>query len=173
MLLLCVRNVQDLVADGKTPCERRLGEPFKEPDHSVRKQWFEYFPISAKDQSRLHQFGKRVLPGIFFGYALVAGRNLEGRHFWLQTLRSQENWDASEIHARRLNAKEILTSKMGEKFIFPIAGGTAELLGRDPEIRESNMRQCQPVGRLQRNPDGSQPTESKEDAEARNDFLVD
>ena len=33
----------------------------------------EYHPISAKDQSRLHQFGARVLPGIFLGYALYAG----------------------------------------------------------------------------------------------------
>ena len=26
-----LRNVQDLLADGKTPCERRFGEPFKGP----------------------------------------------------------------------------------------------------------------------------------------------
>ena len=32
----------------------------------------EYHPI-AKDQSRLHQFGEKVLPAIFFGYALIAG----------------------------------------------------------------------------------------------------
>ena len=29
----------------------------------------EYHHISAKDLSRLHQFGKKVLSGIFFGYA--------------------------------------------------------------------------------------------------------
>ena len=29
----------------------------------------EYHPISAKDLSRLHQFGKKVLPGIFLGCA--------------------------------------------------------------------------------------------------------
>ena len=40
----------------------------------------EYHPISAKDQSRLHQFGPKVLPGIFLGYAVYAGRNLERRH---------------------------------------------------------------------------------------------
>ena len=33
----------------------------------------EYYPISAKDQSRIHQFGKKILPGIFLGYALHAG----------------------------------------------------------------------------------------------------
>ena len=32
----------------------------------------EYHPIIAKDQSRIHQFGKKVLPGLFLGYALLA-----------------------------------------------------------------------------------------------------
>ena len=27
----------------------------------------EYHPITAKDQSRIHQFGKKVLPGLFLG----------------------------------------------------------------------------------------------------------
>ena len=35
-------------------------------------------PTTAKDQSRIHQFGKKVLPGLFLGYALYAGVNLEG-----------------------------------------------------------------------------------------------
>ena len=39
----------------------------------------EYNPISAKDQSRLRQFGAEILPGIFLGYALYAGANLERR----------------------------------------------------------------------------------------------
>ena len=38
----------------------------------------EYHPITAKDQSRIHQFGKKVLPGLPLGYALYAGENLEG-----------------------------------------------------------------------------------------------
>ena len=38
--------------------------------------------------------------------------------------------DALEIHARRPIAKEILTSKKGERFVFPFADGTAKLLGR-------------------------------------------
>ena len=38
----------------------------------------EYHPISIRDQSRLHQFGNKVLPGIFRGYALVAGEIWKG-----------------------------------------------------------------------------------------------
>ena len=33
----------------------------------------EYHPTSAKDQSRLHQFGAKVLSGLFLGYALSVG----------------------------------------------------------------------------------------------------
>ena len=29
--------------------------------------------VTAKDQSRIHQFGKKVLPGLFLGYASYAG----------------------------------------------------------------------------------------------------
>ena len=32
-----------------------------------------------------------------------------------------EEMDASEIHARRLNAKEVLTRMKGDNFIFPVA----------------------------------------------------
>ena len=38
----------------------------------------EYHPLSAKDQSRLRQFGEKVLPGILLGYALYAGRIWKG-----------------------------------------------------------------------------------------------
>ena len=47
--------------------------------------------ISAKDQSRVHQFGKKVLPGLFLGYALYAGGIWRGDN-WLQTLRSWKRW---------------------------------------------------------------------------------
>ena len=36
-------------------------------------------------------------------------------------IEEMEQMDASELHARRLNAKEVLTLVSGEKFIFPIA----------------------------------------------------
>ena len=37
-------------------------------------------PISAKDMSRLHQLGPKVLPGVFLGLRIKRGRNLERRH---------------------------------------------------------------------------------------------
>ena len=66
-----------LLADGKTLYESRFGEPCKGPMISFGSM-VEYHPTSAKDQPRLHQFGKIVLPGIFLGYALYAERIRSG-----------------------------------------------------------------------------------------------
>ena len=67
-----LRNVTDLLSDGKTPYERRFGQPLKGPIIPFGSL-VEYYPITSKDQSRIHQFGKKVLPGLFLGYALYAG----------------------------------------------------------------------------------------------------
>ena len=102
-----LRDVQDLLADGKTPCQRRFGEPFKGPIIPSGAM-VEYCPISARDQSRLHQLGKKVLPGIFLGYALIAGGVWKG-DILAANIEELERMDASEIHPRRINAKEVLT----------------------------------------------------------------
>ena len=72
-----LRNVTDLLSDGKTPYERRFGQPFKGPIIPFGSL-VEYHPITAKDQSRIHQFGKKVLLGLFLGYALYAGGTWKG-----------------------------------------------------------------------------------------------
>ena len=59
-----LRNDTDLLSDGKTPYERRFEQPFKGPITPFGSM-VEYHPITAKDQSRIHQFGKKVLPGLF------------------------------------------------------------------------------------------------------------
>ena len=93
-----LRTVQDLLTDKKTLHERRFGEPFKGPIIPFG-QMVEYHPISAKVQSRLHQFGKKVLPGIFLGYALFADVELGKKMFWSQTFEELENQDASELQS--------------------------------------------------------------------------
>ena len=85
-----LRNVTDLLSEGTTPCERRFGQPFNGPIIPFGSL-VEYHPITAKDQSRIHQFGKKVLPGLFLGYALYAGE-FERVTYWLQTLSSWRRW---------------------------------------------------------------------------------
>ena len=54
-----------------------------------------------------------------------------------------EEMDALEIHARRLNAKEVLTPMKGDSFMFPVADGTAKIFGGDRRLRPSSLiRDC-------------------------------
>ena len=75
MLLLSAKHSRSLVC-----LENRFGAPFNDPVIPFGAM-VECRPISAEDLSRLHQFGPKVLPGIFFGDALHAGENMERRHF--------------------------------------------------------------------------------------------
>ena len=121
------RNIQDLLCDGKTPYERRFGMPFDGPVIPFGAM-VEYHPISAKDQCRLHQFGANVLPGIFLGYTLFAGGIWKG-DIVVADIEELEEMDASELHARRLNAKEVLTPQRSGNFIFQVADGTVNIFG--------------------------------------------
>ena len=71
-----------------------------------------------------------------------------------------EQMDASEIYAKRLSAKEVLTPMSGEKFIYPIADGTVKLSGGDQVLRTSSLIRDRPdrgeeQGNLQGESDGS------------------
>ena len=47
--------------------------------------------------------------------------------------------DASELHAKRLNAKEVLTPQRSGNFIFPVADGTVKIFGREQRLRTSTL----------------------------------
>ena len=91
-----LRNIQDLLSDGKTPYERRFGEPFKGPIIPFGSL-IENHPKTAKDQSRIHQFGKKVLPGLFLGYGLYAVGIWKG-DMMVAHIEELETIDASEIY---------------------------------------------------------------------------
>ena len=136
-----LRNVTDLLSDGKTPYERRFGKPFEGPIIPFGSL-VEYHPITAKDQSRIHQFGKKVLPGLFLGYALCAGGIWKG-DVLVADLEELETMDASEIYSKRLNAKEVIFPQKGE-FTFPIADGRIKTPGEDQELRTSTLIRPRP-----------------------------
>ena len=139
----CLRNVTDLLSDGKTPYERRFGQPFKGPIIPFGSL-VEYHPITAKDQSRSHQFGKKILPGLFLGYALYAGGIWKG-DVLVADLEELETMDASEIYSKRLNAKEVIFPKEKGEFIFPIADGRIKPLGGDQDLRTSTLIRQRPI----------------------------
>ena len=117
-----LRNVTDLSSDWKTPYESRFGQAFNGPIIPFCSL-VEYYPISAKDQSRIHQFGKKVLPGLFLGYALYAWGIWKG-DIVVADIEELETIDASEIYSKRLNAKALIFK---ENFYF------------QPQMDESNF----------------------------------
>ena len=136
-------------------------------------------PISAKDISRLHQFGPKVLPGIFLGCVLYAGGIWKG-DIMVADMEDLEEMDASELHARRPNAKEVLTPIKGEKLIFPVADGTLKISEEDRRLRTSTLIRDRPEPEEEQevlrgeSDELSSPTPLEDsslyDGEARNDF---
>ena len=59
-------------------------------------------------------------------------------------IKDLEKMDASEIHAKRLNAKVVLTPMSGEKLRLPIADGTVKLSGGDQDLRTPTLIRDRP-----------------------------
>ena len=89
--------------------------------------------------------------------------------------------DASELHARRLNAKEVLTPIKGDNFIFPVADGTVKTPGGDRRLKPSTLIRDRPErGEEQEvfqgesdglyTPSPLQDDSTRDDAEAKNNF---
>ena len=129
---LCQLWVRRSGQESPYPFRQRFGEPFKGPIIPFGSL-VEYYPINAKDQSRTHQFGKKVLPGLFLGYALYAEGIRKG-DVLVADIEELDTMDASAIYSQRLNAKEVIFPKQGE-FIFPIKDGRIKLSRRDQELR--------------------------------------
>ena len=132
-----LRNIQDLLADGKTLYERRFGEPFEGPIIPFGAM-VEYHPISSRDQSRLHQFRKKVWPGMFIGYALFARGIWEG-DMMVADIEEMKNLDASGIHLRKLNGKDI-TPNNGENIKFRIEDENSKIVWKRPRSPRTHSK---------------------------------
>ena len=82
-----------------------------------------------------------------------------------------EEMDASELHARRLNAKEVLTPQRSGNFIFPVADGTVKIFGGERHLRTSTLT----WHRSERSdawydPSNLEEDSTRDDEEAKNDF---
>ena len=62
----------------------------------------------------------------FLGHALYIAGGLWKGDILVADIEELEEMDASELHARRLNAKEVLTPLRSGNFIFPFADGTVQ-----------------------------------------------
>ena len=128
---------------GKLHTRDVLGIYLKDRSFCLVLSLVEYYPISAKFQSRIHQFGKNVLPGLFLEYALNAGRIWKG-DVLVADLEELETMDASEIYSKRLNAKEVIFPQKGV-FTFPITDGRIKTPGEDQALRTSTLIRPRPI----------------------------
>ena len=135
----------------------------------------EYLPNSERDKARIYQFGKKVLPGIFPGFALIAAGIWKG-DILIVDIEELEMLDASEIHPRRLDAKEVLITHKDGESVFPVADSWATLSGRDYEFQEPTLGREHTVkrenlsGESQGDREEFHPEETKDDAETQKDF---
>ena len=89
--------------------------------------WLSITSISAKDQSRIHQFGKKVLPGLFLGYALYAGGIWKG-DIMVADIEEMETMGAPEIYSKKTQCKGSNITRRKLKIHFPAADGRKKLL---------------------------------------------
>ena len=135
-----LRNVTDLLSDGKTPYERRFGSHLKDLLFhfvhllSITLQLRKISPESIIWKESFTWIVPRIRSlrgGIWKGDVLIAD------------LEELETMDASEIYSKRLNAKEVIFPQKGE-FTFPIADGRIKTPGEDQELRTSTLIRPRP-----------------------------
>ena len=137
-----LRNVIDLLSDGKLHTKGVLENQLK--DQSFRLvHWLSMTVLQRKTSQESINLERKVLPGLFPGYALYAGGIWKG-HIVVADLEELETMDASEIYSKRLNAKEVIFPKQRE-FIFPIADGRIKTVGGDQDLRTSTMVRHRPI----------------------------
>ena len=92
-----LRNVQDLLSDGKTPYERRFGKPFKKDQLFHLVHWLSItLSVRKTSQESINLERKSYLD---CSSDTLCTRGEFGE---LETM------DASEIYSQRLNAKEVI-----------------------------------------------------------------
>ena len=111
----------------RRPMRDVFGKPFKGPIIPLGSL-VEYHPITAKDQSRIHQFGKKVLPGLFFGYVLYAGGTWKD-DVLVADLEELERWTHRTSTQKDSMRKKWYFPKKKDNFIFRESGlGAAALI---------------------------------------------
>ena len=103
-----LRNVHDLQADGQTLHERRFDSPLHGPIIPFGAG-VKFYPMSAKYQGRVHQFGTS-LSWKFMGYAMNAGGSWTGDLF-IAEAEDLKTMPPTEIHVKGVKPKGVHIQK--------------------------------------------------------------
>ena len=125
-----LRNIQDLLSDGKRPYERRFEKSFNGTSYPVWSNGrispnfcerpIETTSIWSKRSCQVHSLDM-CCPWREFGRVT----------YWLQTLRSWKRWTHQKSVQKDSMRKRWYFPKKVENLFFPIADGRIKLLGRD------------------------------------------
>ena len=138
-----LRNVTDLLSDGKTPYERRFGQPFKGPIIPFGSLgWVS--PKNCEGSVKNPSIWKESLTWIVPRIRSVRGGEFGRVTYWSQTLRSWRRW----TH-RKSTLKDSMRKRWyfpnKENLFFPIADGRIKTPGRDQELRTSTLVRHRPI----------------------------
>ena len=160
-----LRHVQDHLADGKTPFERRFGEPLKGPIIPSGVNIIRFHRDIKQDFINLARKYHLVS---FLWYELIAGRIWKG-DILIANLEDLEKLDASEILSSMNQRERSIDITRGTRIHMP----QLQLVQKNCQeetTNSENLRSEDLSGIFQGKPGEPQPTESKDDAEARADF---
>ena len=162
---------------GKHHTKGDFGEPFKGPRSFHLVHWLSIIHYPRKISQESINLERKFSHG--FSSVMYCTRGI--RDILVVDSEELEEKDASEIHAERINAKEVILPKRGENCKFFVADGTAQPHGRDEVLGKSFFIRNQVVRGASRQDFqdvtiGSPPTTYFQDSfpdagEVRNDFL--
>ena len=121
---------------GKSPYERRFGMPFRRTSNTVRSDGGTS-PYFCEGHIGMTSVWFKSLAMYILRLCLLRGRIWKGA-IVVADVEELEQTDASEVHARRLNAKEVLTPMKGDNLKFPVTDGTVKTSG-DQRLRTSTL----------------------------------
>ena len=127
---------------GRHHTRGRFGKPFKGPIIPFGSL-NEYHPKTAKDQSRIHQFGKESFTWIVPRMRIVRGEWLRVT-YWSQTLRSWKRWTHRKS-TRKDSMRKRWYFPNKENLFFQSQMDESKPLGGDQELRTSTLVRHRPI----------------------------
>ena len=115
-------NITEVLKDGLTPFEKRWNHKFKGPIIPFGAE-VEYRPSHPKGIERTQIHGKKVLSGIFCGYAQNAGGSWTGDLLIADWHEIEEADRPQDVHVHRVKSKEVTPQLLAGRHRFPLVTG--------------------------------------------------
>lgn len=134
-----LRNIVDILKDGKTAFEKRFGESWYGPCLHFG-ELVEYQPDKPSAVSRCHRYGNKTLPGIFVGYKEDAGGRWSGELKIVDVEELSTAADIEHVYVKHILHKQVYEarSEQGQPS-FPLAEGKLTQSGTSKTFRRERL----------------------------------